>query len=85
MPLAVIDGAMAIQPVAGSHGHYSPNAFYDPATTRIAAVDVSKLRGIAAIRSVARRVAAPGSAARRYKAFGSRTVNVVPASVDELT
>jgi len=39
MPLAVIDGALATHPVAGSHGHYSSNPFYDPMTTRIAAVD----------------------------------------------
>jgi hypothetical protein len=39
MPLAVIDGALATHPVAGSHGQYTPNPFYNPMTTRIAAVD----------------------------------------------
>ena len=39
MPLAVIDGALATHPVAGSHGHYTRNPFYDPMTTRIATVD----------------------------------------------
>ena len=33
MPLAVIDGALCTHPVAGSHGHYGSNPFYDPATT----------------------------------------------------
>jgi two-component system, chemotaxis family, sensor kinase Cph1 len=38
MPLAVINGALATHPVAGSQGHYRPNPFYDPHTTGIAAV-----------------------------------------------
>ena len=33
MPLAVIDGALSTHPVAGSHGRYGSNPFYDPATT----------------------------------------------------
>jgi hypothetical protein len=39
MPLAVINGALATHPVVGTQGHYSANAFYDPTTTRLAAVD----------------------------------------------
>ena len=39
MPLEVINGALATHPVAGSQGHYAVNPFYDPNTTRIAAVD----------------------------------------------
>ena len=38
MPLDIINGALVTHPVAGSHGHYSPNPFYDPATTRLPAV-----------------------------------------------
>jgi two-component system, chemotaxis family, sensor kinase Cph1 len=33
MPLDVIDGALSTHPVAGSHGHYGANPFYEPATT----------------------------------------------------
>ena len=33
MPLDVINGALCTHPVAGSHGHYRANPFYDPATT----------------------------------------------------
>ena len=39
MPLEVINGALCTHPVAGSHGHYSANPFYDPATTRLTAID----------------------------------------------
>ena len=33
MPLGVINGALATHPIAGSHGHYHANPFYDPAAT----------------------------------------------------
>jgi hypothetical protein len=33
MPLDVINGALCTHPVAGSHGQYGANPFYDPATT----------------------------------------------------
>ena len=33
MPLEVINGALLTHPIAGSHGHYGANPFYDPATT----------------------------------------------------
>jgi hypothetical protein len=39
MPLAVINGALATHPVAGSDGRYGPNPFYDPATTGLLAVN----------------------------------------------
>ena len=51
MPLAVIDGALSTHPVAGSHGRYGPNPFYDPAVTRLPAAEpadvVEKLEGLA--------------------------------------
>lgn len=33
MPLEVLNGALATHPVAGSHGHFGMNPFYDPSTT----------------------------------------------------
>jgi len=39
MPLAVINGALATHPIAGVSGNYGANPFYDPQTTRLAAVD----------------------------------------------
>lgn len=38
MPLTVINGALATHAVAGAHGHYSSNPYFDPATTGPAAV-----------------------------------------------
>ena len=38
MPLGIINGARATHPIAGSHGHYRANLFYDPATTAPAPV-----------------------------------------------
>ena len=38
MPLAIIDGALATHPLAGSHGHYDANPFYEPSATSLAAV-----------------------------------------------
>jgi hypothetical protein len=43
MPLDVINGALCTHPVAGSHGQYAANPFYDPATTRLAAVDPAEV------------------------------------------
>jgi hypothetical protein len=43
MPLEVLNGALLTHPIAGAHGHYSANQFYDPATTgptRIEPADV---------------------------------------------
>jgi chemotaxis family two-component system sensor kinase Cph1 len=39
MPLDVINGALATHPVAGSHGQFHPNRFYDSKTDRMSAVD----------------------------------------------
>ena len=33
IPLDVINGALCTHPVAGSHGQYGANPFYDPATS----------------------------------------------------
>jgi hypothetical protein len=43
MPLEVLNGALLTHPVAGAHGQYGANQFYDPATTgptRIEPADV---------------------------------------------
>ena len=45
MPLEVINGALATHPLAGSNGHYAANPFYDPATTRLVAVDPADVLG----------------------------------------
>ena len=45
MPLAVINGALATHPIAGSQGHYGDNPFYDSATTGIAEVDDADVLG----------------------------------------
>lgn len=45
MPLEVINGALSTHPVAGSHGHYSANRFYDPATTRPIGIDPAEVLG----------------------------------------
>ena len=45
MPLAVIDGALATHPIAGSHGHYGANPFYEPATTGLLAVEEPDVLG----------------------------------------
>ena len=39
MPLEVLNGALLTHPIAGAHGHYSANQFYDPATTRPTSID----------------------------------------------
>ena len=45
MPLAVINGAIATHPVIGTQGHYRANAFYDPAATRLGAVEDAEVLG----------------------------------------
>ena len=45
MPLDVINGALCTHPVAGSHGHYRANPFYDPATTALASIDPGAVLG----------------------------------------
>ena len=39
MPLDVINGALCTHPIAGSHGHYGANPFYDPATTGLSGLN----------------------------------------------
>ena len=39
MPLAVVNGALATHPIAGSCGHYLPNPFYEATVTGVSAVD----------------------------------------------
>jgi two-component system, chemotaxis family, sensor kinase Cph1 len=45
MPLEVINGALSTHPIAGTHGHYSANRFYDPATTRHTSADPADVLG----------------------------------------
>ena len=45
MPLEVINGALLTHPIAGAHGHYSANKFYDPATTRPTSIDPADVLG----------------------------------------
>ena len=45
MPLEVINGALLTHPIAGAHGHYATNRFYDPATTRPTSIDPADVRG----------------------------------------
>ena len=45
MPLEVINGALLTHPIAGAHGHYSANQFYDPATTRPTSIDPADVLG----------------------------------------
>lgn len=45
MPLGVINGALSTHPVAGSHGQYCANPFYDPTTTGPAAIDPADVLG----------------------------------------
>lgn len=45
MPLEVINGALLTHPIAGAHGHYSANQFYDPATTRSASIEPADVLG----------------------------------------
>jgi hypothetical protein len=45
MPLEVINGALLTHPIAGVHGHYGTNQFYDPATTRPTSIDPADVLG----------------------------------------
>ena len=45
MPLEVINGALLTHPIAGAHGHYSANQFYDPATTRPTRIEPADVLG----------------------------------------
>jgi hypothetical protein len=45
MPLEVLNGALLTHPIAGAHGHYSANQFYDPATTRPTSIDPADVLG----------------------------------------
>ena len=45
MPLEVINGALSTHPIAGSHGQYSANQFYDPATTGPTDIDPAAVIG----------------------------------------
>ena len=45
MPLEVLNGALLTHPIAGAHGHYSANQFYDPATTRPTRVETADVLG----------------------------------------
>ena len=45
MPLEVLNGALLTHPIAGAHGHYSANQFYDPETTRPTSIDPADVRG----------------------------------------
>jgi hypothetical protein len=45
MPLEVLNGALLTHPIAGAHGHYSANQFYDPATTRPARIETADVLG----------------------------------------
>ena len=39
MPLAVVNGALATHPIAGSYGHYLPNPFYESSAEGLSAVN----------------------------------------------
>jgi chemotaxis family two-component system sensor kinase Cph1 len=45
MPLDVINGALLTHPIAGSHGRYRANRFYDPAITGGTAADPAEVIG----------------------------------------
>ena len=44
MPLGVINGALATHPLAGTHGHYGTNPFYEPTATRMPPADEASVR-----------------------------------------
>ena len=44
MPVGVINGALETHPVAGAHGQYATNPFFNPETTRTAPADESSVR-----------------------------------------
>jgi hypothetical protein len=45
MPLEVLNGALLTHPIAGAHGHYSANEFYDPATTGPPSIEPADVLG----------------------------------------
>ena len=45
MPLEVLNGALLTHPIAGAHGHYSANQFYDPTTTRPTRIETADVLG----------------------------------------
>ncbi len=69
MPLEVLNGALLTHPIAGAHGHYSANPFYDPATTRPTSIEPADVlensRGLIVrvpfpdLESLSRRIGAP--------------------------
>jgi chemotaxis family two-component system sensor kinase Cph1 len=44
MPLAVVDGALSTHPIAGSHGHYQANRFYNPEVRRLSVVTAADVQ-----------------------------------------
>jgi chemotaxis family two-component system sensor kinase Cph1 len=45
MPLDVLNGALLTHPIAGAHGDYGANQFYDPATTCPASIEPAAVLG----------------------------------------
>jgi hypothetical protein len=45
MPLEVINGALLTHPIAGRHGRYGANRFYDPAVSGLASSDPNEVLG----------------------------------------
>jgi hypothetical protein len=45
MLLEVLNGALLNHSIAGAHGHYSANQFYDPATTRPTSIEPADVMG----------------------------------------
>jgi hypothetical protein len=45
MPLEVLNGALLTHPLAGSHGRYSANRFYDPGTHGPTGIDPTEVLG----------------------------------------
>ena len=45
MPLEILNGALLTHPIAGAHGHYSANRFYDPAPTRPTSIEPADVLG----------------------------------------
>ncbi len=45
MPLEILNGALLTHPVAGSHGRYSANRFYDPKITGPTQIDATEVLG----------------------------------------
>jgi hypothetical protein len=45
MPLEVLNGALLTHPVAGSHGRYSANRFYDPRASGPTGINPTEVLG----------------------------------------